>query len=157
MQLLVAFVGVLLTGFGFVASAFAETQSEQDKMAQLKQAALVGAELSTIAKHLQTRPQTAIDFTDISGEYCFETGLGKGAHMTHYAVDPTSTMEDIIDFLNAAPLIEAGINFDTLPRHAGTLGSMAPNQWYYLPAGEFEPHHGKEFPMPLLIRATNLE
>ena len=103
MRVLAISLGILLASFGFVASGRAETQSEEEKMAQLKQAALVGAELSTIAKHLQTRPQTAIDFTDVSGEYCFETGLGKGAHMTHYAVDPDSTMEDIIDFVNAAP------------------------------------------------------
>ncbi len=157
MRVLAAFVAALLAGSGFLASARADTQSEDEKMAQLKQAALVGAELSTIARHLQTRPQTAIDFTDVSGEYCFETGLGKGAHMTHYAVDPASTTEDIIDFVNAAPLVEAGINVDTLPRHPGTLGSMTPNQWYYLPAGEVEPHHGKKLPIPLLIRATNLE
>lgn len=157
MRTLAFVLGVLLASTGYVASAHAGSQAEKEKQAQLKQAALVGAEIAAIAKHLQTRPQSAIDFTHVSGEYCFETGLGNGAHMTHYTVDPAGTKEDIIDFVNAKPMLEAGVNVDALPRHSGTLGSMEPNQWYFLPAGELEPHHGKTFPMPLLIRATNLE
>lgn len=133
-----------------------ETKMSDAEMAR-KQAALVGAEISIIAKHLQQRPETAIDFSGVSGEYCFETGLGKGAHMTHYAIDPTGTREDIIDFVNADPLLQAGINVDSLPRLPNKLGAMEPNTWYYLPAGGFDPHHGKEFPMPMMVRATNLE
>ena len=123
----------------------------------MRQAAVVGAELSTIAKHLQTRPKTAIDFSKVSGEYCFNAGLGKGGLMTHYAIDPAGTSEDVIDFVNAKPLVEARINVGDLPRFPGKLGGMTPNQWYFLPAGEFEPHHGKKFPIPMLIRASNLD
>ncbi len=121
------------------------------------QAGIVGGELSAIANQLALKPEMAIDFTGVSGEYCFNGGLGEGAHMTHYAVDPTKTQEDVIDFINAQMLIEAGIDVTTLPRQPGTLRSMEPNKWYYLPAGEYEPHHGLEFDIPLLIRATDLK
>lgn len=35
------------------------------------QAALVGAELSTIADHVSLRPKTVLDFTKASGQYCY--------------------------------------------------------------------------------------
>jgi hypothetical protein len=117
----------------------------------------VARELATIANQLGLRPETALDFTAVSGEYCFDAGLGKGAHMTHYAVDPTKTKEDVTDFVNAASLIKAGVNVESLPRFPGTIGSMTPNQWYFLPAGEMEPHHGKPFPFPLLMKASDLK
>jgi hypothetical protein len=63
----------------------------------------------------------------------------------------------ILDFVAAAPLIEAGLDVDKLPRHPGKLGSMKPNQWYYLPTGAFEPHHGRKFPIPLLLKAADLD
>ena len=121
------------------------------------QAAIVGGELSTIAKQLSLRPETALDFTKVSGEYCFDVDLGGGGHMVHYATDPTKTQEDVIDFVNADPLIKAGINVTKVPRFPGKLGSMTPGQWYFLPAGELEPHHGIKFPFPLLMKATNLK
>ncbi|HSG06181.1 MAG TPA: hypothetical protein VLB09_07255 [Nitrospiria bacterium] len=121
------------------------------------QAGIVAAEISTIAKHLSVRPETAIDLTGVSGAYCFNTGLGSGGHMTHYAVDPEKTKEDVIDFVNAASLEASGINVKDLPKFPGKLGTMEPNTWYYLPAGEHEPHHGMVFSFPLMIRATNLE
>ena len=77
--------------------------------------------------------------------------------MTHYAIDPSGTTEDVIDFVNAKPLVEAGINVGDMPRFPGQLGSMKSNQWYFLAANEFEPHHGKAFPIPLLIKASNLD
>ena len=121
------------------------------------QAAIVGGELATLANQLHLRPETALDFTKVSGEYCFDVRLGEGGHMTHYATDPTKTQEDVIDFVNAAPLIKAGVKVDNLPRFPGRLGSMTPNQWYFLPAGELEPHHGIKFPFPLLLNANNLK
>jgi hypothetical protein len=93
----------------------------------------------------------------VSGEYCFDVNLGDGGHMTHYAIDPTKTQEDVIDFVNAEPLIKAGVKVDSLPRFPGQLGSMAPNQWYFLPAGEQEPHHGMKFPFALLLKAVNVK
>ncbi len=77
--------------------------------------------------------------------------------MTHYAIDPAKSQEDVIDFVDARPLIAAGANFDGLPKMPGKLGSMTPNQWYFLPAGQFEPHHGTKLPFPLLVRASSLE
>jgi hypothetical protein len=49
------------------------------------------------------------------------------------------------------------VKVDSLPRFPGQLGSMAPNQWYFLPAGEQEPHHGMKFPFPLLLKAVNVK
>ncbi len=124
---------------------------------EAKQAGIVAGEISTFAHQLSLRPDVAIDFTKVSGEYCFNTGLGSGGHMTHYATDPTKTQEDLIDFVNAEPLLKAGINVATLPKFPGGLGSMTPGQWYFLAAGEPEPHHGTKFPFPILIRATNIK
>ena len=154
-KLLVALAVIII---GLPNLGVAATDAEKAAMAKaMKQAAVVGAELSAIAKHLQTRPKTAIDFSNVSGEYCFNAGLGKGGLMTHFAIDPAGTSEDVIDFVNAKQLLAAGINVDNLPKFPGKLGTMTPNQWYFLPANEFEPHHGKKFPIPLLIKASNLD
>ena len=120
------------------------------------QAGIVAAELSAIAHHLSLRPKTAIDLSRVSGEYCFNLGLGEGAQMTHFAIDPAKTKEDVIDFVNAAPLMKAGMKLEGLPRFPGKLGTMKPNQWYFLPAGEFEPHHGIKFPFPIMMKASDL-
>lgn len=119
---------------------------------------VVAGELTTIANQLALKPDTAVDFTPVSGEYCFSAGTKKGGHMTHYATDPARTQEDVIDFVNAQPLVAAGVvDIEKLPRFPGTLGSMTPNQWYYLPAGEHDPHHGKSWPFPMMIRASNIK
>ncbi len=155
MRKLVVALAVIIIGLPNL--AIAATDAEKAAMAKaMKQAAVVGAELSAIAKHLQTRPKTAIDFSNVSGEYCFNVGLGKGANMTHYAIDPAGTSEDVIDFVNAKPLLAAGIHVDSLPKFPGKLNTMAPNQWYFLPANEFDPHHGRKFPFSMLIRASDL-
>jgi len=121
------------------------------------QAKIVAGEMAAFANQLTMNPSMAIDLTSVSGEYCFDGNIGKGGHMTHYATDPTATKEDVIDFVNAKPLMAAGANFDGLPRHNGKLGGMEPNQWYFLAAGEYEPHHGKKLPFPVLIRASNIK
>lgn len=107
---------------------------------------VVAGELAAIANQLALKPRAALDFTHVSGEYCFSAGIGKGGQMTHFATDPTNTQEDVIDFVNAKSLIEAGLSVASLPRLPNTLGSMTPNQWYYLPAGEHDPHHGRTCP-----------
>jgi hypothetical protein len=137
---------IILGGVGTASSPAADSQ-----------AGIVAGELSTIANQLSLRPDLAIDFTKVSGEYCFNAGLGAGGHMTHYATDPTRTQEDVIDFVNAEPLVKAGVDVANLPRFPGGLNSMTSGQWYFLPAGELEPHHGTKFPFPLLIRATNIK
>jgi hypothetical protein len=121
------------------------------------QASIVAAEVSTISNMLALRPQTALDFSKVSGEYCFDVNLSEGGHMTHYAIDPTKTSEDVIDFVNAEPLIKAGLKVENFARFPGQLGSMTPHQWYFLPAGELEPHHGIKFPFPLLLKAVNVK
>ena len=136
----------------FWSHAFYATIAE----AQKSQDAIVAAELDAIARQLAMRPETAIDLSAVSGEYCFNTGLKEGGHMTHYAIDASKTQEDVIDFVNAEPMIKAGLHVESLPRFPGTLGSMTPNQWYFLPAGEPEPHHGTTFSFPLLIKASNI-
>ena len=132
---------------------FVDPAAAQEK----DQATIVAAEVSTLSNQLSLRPETAIDFSGVSGEYCFDVGLGDGGHMVHYAIDPTKTREDVIDFVNAKALIDAGLDVSQFPKHPGTLGSMQPNQWYYVPAGQLEPHHGVKFPFPLLVKAANLE
>ena len=148
-------VGIGLTVFAIVAAGLGLGVSRADE--GTRQAEIVAGELATIAKQLSLRPETAIDLTKVSGEYCFNAGFGSGGHMTHYATDPTKTKEDIVDFVNAEPLIKAGINVATLPKFPGGLNSMTPGQWYFLAAGEPEPHHGTQFPFPILIRATNIK
>jgi len=111
----------------------------------------------TIDAYLQSHPEMVIDFTETSGEHCINTWKVGGGHMTHYATDPSKTAEDVIDFVPADSMIAAGVNVDDLPRMPGKLGAMEPNQWYYLPAGSYEPHHGGKMPMSLMIRATNIE
>ena len=118
------------------------------------QAALVGAELSTIANHLSLRPKTVLDFTKASGQYCYF--MGWDSHHTHYAIDPGSTQEDTIDFVDARPLLKAGVKFDGLSRLPQKLGNMTPNQWYFLPAGEFDSHHGTKWDLPFLVRASDI-
>jgi len=131
----------------FVSSSMAEDVHEQ--------AALVSAEISTIAKHLSIRPKTAIDFSAVSDEYCYFTGWD--THHTHFAINPEGTKEDNVDFVDARPLIQAGIAVQDLPALPEGLGNMVPGQWYLVAEGKNEPHHGMTAKFPLLMRATNLE
>lgn len=123
--------------------------------AENNQAAIVGAEISTIAKQLSLRPKTALDFSKVSGEYCFF--MGWDSNHTHYAIDPSKTPEDTIDFVDARPLLEAGVELKGLPPAPGELGKMIPKQWYFLAAGELDLHHGERWEFPLMIRASNIE
>ncbi len=150
------FVSVLslLLGFGLSQSAVA---GEVDKQKAKNQASIVAGEIGTVANYLQNHPEMVLDYTKVSGEYCLNTWKAGGSHMSHFAVDPTKTQEDVIEFVQAASLTEAGVDVASLPRMPSELGAMEPGKWYYLPAGEFEPHHGKALPMPLLIRASNIE
>lgn len=116
----------------------------------------VQAEIDTISQYLESHPEMAIDLRKVSGEFCFNTWKVGGHHMTHYAVDPSASQEDMIDFVPLQALA-GSLDVDRLPRFPGKLGGMEPNTWYYLPAGEYEPHHGTRFPFPLLLRATNIQ
>ncbi len=116
---------MLLIGAALVMSVFpqavsAGTETEEEKAAKLQQATIVGAEISAFANQLGLRPETAIDKSKISGQYCFYSGADKisgwDKHHTHYAIDPTKTQEDVIDYVDARPLLEAGVNVEDLPR-----------------------------------------
>lgn len=121
------------------------------------QASKVAGNLGTIASYLQSHPEMVIDFTHVSGEYCLNTWKAGGAHMSHFAVDPSKTQEDLIEFVMADSLTSAGVDVSGLPRMPEKLGEMEPGTWYYKPAGAFEPHHGAEMGPALLIRASNIE
>jgi hypothetical protein len=144
-------IGVSTLIFGF---ALAQSAMAQDTNLQ---ASKVAGGLGTIADYLQSHPEMMLDFTNVSGEYCLNTWKAGGAHMSHFAVDPSKTQEDVIEFVKASSMTDAGVDVTGLPRMPAELGAMEPGKWYYLPAGEFEPHHGKKLGVPLLIRASNLE
>lgn len=112
---------------------------------------------AAIGAYLETHPEMVIDFSDVSGEYCVNTWKVKGGHMAHYAIDPSKTTEDVIDFVKAQSLIDAGIDVTKLPRLPSELGAKKNGQWYYLPKGGFDPHHGKKQKRALMVRATNIQ
>ncbi len=113
---------------------------------------------AVIGNFIVMHPEMIIDFADVSGEYCVNTWKVEGGHMTHYAIDPSKTTEDVIDFVKAQSFIDAGIDVTTLPELPSELGVMENGQWYYLPKGGAEPHHGaKEFPIALMVRATEIQ
>jgi len=138
---------LLISGLSYIPSANAARD----------QASIVASEISAFSHLLSLRPETAIDLSKVSGAYCFNVDLEKGGKMTHYAIDPSATREDVVDFINAEPLIKAGLKLNKLQRFSGVLGSMKPNEWYYLPAGTYEPHHRIRFPFPLLMRAVSID
>lgn len=148
-------IGAALAMSFFPYAVSAGTEAEEEETAKLQQAAIVAAEITAFTNQLSHRPETAFDFSKVSGEYCFFGGWD--GHHTHYAIDPTKTQEDVIDFVEAAPMIKAGLNVKDLPKYPGKLGKMTPGQWYYSPAKGFEPHHGKNPPVALLIRAVNIK
>jgi len=113
---------------------------------------------AVISAYIDTHPEMIVDFADVSGEYCVNTWRVGGAHMTHYAIDPSKTAEDVIDFVQAQSFIDAGIDVTKLPTMPVKLGAMENGQWYYLPKGAAEPHHGAAaFPIALMVRATDIQ
>jgi hypothetical protein len=134
----------LSISLGMISLAQAETA--KDKASQ------------AINQYLDTHPEMVIDFSGVSGEYCINTWKVGGGHMTHYAIDPSKTTEDVIDFVPAQTFIDAGIDITKLPRLPEKLGMMQDGQWYFLPKGAVEPHHGsKGFPAALIVRATDIQ
>ncbi len=151
-------VAAALLIFGLPNAVSAATEAEKAeaaKKAAMKQAAIVGAQLSAIANVLSLRPEAAKDFTKVSGEHCYSGGWD--GHHTHFATDPTKTQEDVIDFVKVDARLLPGVNVEALPKLPGKLGSMTPKQWYLLPAGELDPHHGMKLKFPLMIRAFNVK
>ena len=149
MSKLLVGVSALIFGVVLTQSAIAQDASTQ--------AAKVAGSLETIANYLESHPEMALDFTKVSGEYCLNTWKAGGDQMSHYAVDPSKTREDVVEFVQASSFTDAGVDVTGLPRMPGELGAMEAGKWYYLAAGEIEPHHGGKFGVPLLIRASNIE
>ena len=142
----------MVAALAFVIGTAEATEAED---AAKKKASLVAAEISTIANQLSLRPGTAFDFSKESGQYCFF--LGEDKHHTHYAIDPTTAHEDTVDFVDARPLLEAGVKLGDLPALPAELGKMTPGQWYYLDSGKLDPHHGTKWDFPQMLRASVVE
>ena len=113
-------------------------------------------ELKAIKRIFEINPGFAIDTTRQSGTYCMNVGFGRGGHMTHYSTTPLETTNDIIDFIDARPLIAAGLDGTKFPKLPKEAGKLTPGQWYFLPEGEFEPYHGRAFPIPMIIKAVDV-
>ena len=109
-------------------------------------------EILAIARLLRAKPEMAIDYTQASGEYCLNSGLGT---MTHYASEPARTREDIVYEFDASALTNAGLDPRKLPV-LPPLGRMEPGQWYYLAGGQIDPHHKDTMPEPTLLIAVNV-
>jgi hypothetical protein len=141
-KLTFASVAVLAFASGLIAAKPASNTQEKLK--------------ETIARAIALNPGIAIDFSD-HGEYCLNVNFDAGGKMTHFAADPTKTEEDVVDILDARPLMKAGLDPTKLPKLPG-FGKMKPYVWYHHPAGEPEPHHGgASFEFPLLLRASNVK
>lgn len=110
-------------------------------------------EILAMAGVLAAKPAMAIDFSDYSGEMCFNPGYG---NMIHYAVDPSKTTEDVIYMLDAQPFIDLDLQVNKLPKLPSETGKMEPFQWYYYDGTTIEPHHGRQFNRPLLIMSINV-
>ena len=113
-------------------------------------------EVDTFSSMVKSHPEMVIDFSKKSGEYCMNTWKVGGGHMTHYAIDRSKTVEDVIDFVKVKSF-KGSVDVNSLPRSPTKLGAKKPNQWYYQPAGLYDPHHGKAMPIDLLVRASNVE
>jgi hypothetical protein len=125
---------------GFVRAE--ETSPEDPVVAAVKK--LTGPareEVLAFARLMAIRPSMAIDFSRTSGEYCLDTG---GHVMAHFSVKPDQTSEDIVFFVDAAPLVTKGLRLDQVPALDPGLGRMQPNTWYRYEGKGTEPHHGRE-------------
>ena len=110
-------------------------------------------EILAIARILRANPKVAIDQTAVSGEYCFNSGLGT---MVHFATQPERTPEDVVYEFDASGLIAAGLDparLQPLPER----GRMTPGVWYFLPKGQQDPHHAHAMPNPLIAIAVDIK
>jgi hypothetical protein len=110
-------------------------------------------EIKAIGNVLAAKPGMAFDFSTQSGEYCMSPGSGD---MTHYAVAPEKTQEDIIYMLNPKLFIENGLKVDNLPKLPLDKAEVKPGQWYYYAGDSIEPHHQRKM-APMLIMSINVK
>ena len=100
-------------------------------------------EALAFARILALRPSMAHDYSSESGEYC----LNSGTHvMAHFSSRPEETNEDIVYFVDSAPLVAHGLRLEELPALDPELGAMRSNVWYRYEGAGLEPHHGRERP-----------
>jgi len=111
-------------------------------------------EIQAMAAVLAARPSSAMDFSQQSGEMCFNPAPG---NMVHYAVDPSRTTEDVIYMLSAQPFIDHGLQVSTFPRLPAENGAMQSGQWYYYDGTTVEPHHGRSLKAPYLIMSVDVK
>lgn len=140
----------------FLFGMFVSTATPNLVMA-VSQESKVASEIAAFAANLAARPSAVIDLSKVSGEYCMKVDIGDNGMMIHYAADPTKTKEDVITFVKAAALVEAGLDVTKLEPHSGKLNTMEPNKWYYVKKGTFEPHHGIKFPFDVLVKSVNMD
>ncbi|MGH9748915.1 MAG: hypothetical protein ACRD5D_03710 [Candidatus Polarisedimenticolia bacterium] len=98
-------------------------------------------QVAALARLLAIQPAMAIDFTHASGETCLNTGTQV---MAHFTTRPEESKEDIVYFVDVAPLVDKGLRIEEFPVLDPALGGMAPNTWYRYEGKGVEPHHGRE-------------
>src|SRR4029077_3447586 len=133
----------------------------QDELTKLKREyadvlALQGTskgEILAIARILRAKPEVAIDQTTASGEYCFNSGLGR---MVPFATQPERTREDVVYEFDASGLIAAGLDPSRL-QQLPERGQMTPGVWYFLPKGQQDPHHARAMSNPTIAIAINVK
>jgi hypothetical protein len=112
------------------------------------------AEVLAVARILALKPAMAIDFSDKTKEMCLNTG---GPVMTHFSTHPEDTDEDIVYFVDAAPLVAKGLRLAEFPSIDPQQGKMKPGTWYRYEGKGTEPHHGMEMKdRTWLILATDV-
>jgi hypothetical protein len=99
------------------------------------------AEVLALARILHLKPAMAIDFSSKTGEMCLNSG---GAVMSHFSTKPAETAEDIVYFIDAAPLVARGLRLSEFPAIDTRQGTMRPETWYRYEGSGPEPHHGME-------------
>ena len=103
--------------------------------------AVAQAEVLAVARILAIKPAMAIDFASKTGEMCLNTG---GPVMAHFSTRPSETGEDIVYFVDAAPLVAKGLRLSEFPAIDPQQGRMKPGAWYRYEGKGTEPHHGME-------------
>jgi hypothetical protein len=96
-----------------------------------------------------------IDLSAKSGEYCMRDPQG-GRFMVHFSDRPDATPEDVIYFVAADSLADAGVDAAKLPVLPTELGRMTPRIWYYYDGNAFEPHHQGKLGRPYLVLALDI-
>jgi hypothetical protein len=108
-------------------------------------------EVLAFARVLRKQPAMAIDFTHLeTPQHCFNTG----GDMLHIADDASAKIP--LAYMHPAKrLVEAGLDVTKLPVEPETSAELAPDTWYYYPAGgRTEPFHGKALGTPMVVRTV---